>query len=57
MGKKQKRKQHQEQKTYSAEQARGGEIILRTRWRRVVFISGLVGLVVLAVLVRWSGVF
>ncbi|HEV7436553.1 MAG TPA: hypothetical protein VGO22_17055 [Pseudorhizobium sp.] len=57
MGKKQKRKQHEQQRTFSAEQARGGEIILRTRWRRIVFISGLVGFVLLAALLRWSGVF
>jgi hypothetical protein len=35
-------------KTYPADKARGGEIILRTRARRIVFISGLAGAVVLA---------
>lgn len=39
----------------SAEDARGGEIILRTRWRRLVFIGGLVGIVVLAIVARFSG--
>jgi len=28
---------------YPAEKARGGEIILRRRWQRIVFIAGLVG--------------
>jgi hypothetical protein len=37
---------------YPAEKARGGEIILRTRARRIVFIAGLVGLVVLLLLLR-----
>ena len=37
---------------YPAEKARGGEIILRTRARRIVFIAGLVGAVVLVVLLR-----
>jgi hypothetical protein len=37
---------------FSAEQARQGEIILRTRTRRVVFIAGLVGVVILALVVR-----
>ncbi|MER9344638.1 peptide ABC transporter permease [Mesorhizobium sp. M0601] len=38
---------------FSAEQARQGEIILRTRARRIIFIVGLVGLVLLALLVWW----
>ncbi|MER9897300.1 peptide ABC transporter permease [Mesorhizobium sp. M0130] len=38
---------------FSAEQARQGEIILRTRARRIIFIAGLVGLVLLAWLVWW----
>ncbi|MER9654227.1 hypothetical protein NKJ26_12020 [Mesorhizobium sp. M0152] len=37
---------------FSAEQARQGEIILRTRTRRIIFIAGLVGIVLLALLVR-----
>lgn len=36
--------------TISAQDARGGEIILRTRARRLIFIAGLVGLVLVAVL-------
>jgi len=32
---------------YPAEKARGGEIILRSRTRRVIFIAGLAGAVVL----------
>ena len=35
---------------YPAEKARGGEIILRTPQRRIVFIAGLAGAVLLAVL-------
>jgi hypothetical protein len=35
---------------YPAEKARGGEIILRTPLRRVVFFGGLIGAVVLALL-------
>ncbi|MER8595951.1 peptide ABC transporter permease [Mesorhizobium sp. M1182] len=38
---------------FSAEQVRQGEIILRTRARRIIFIGGLVGLVLLALLVWW----
>ena len=33
--------------SYPAEQARGGEIILRTPLRRAIFIAGLAGAVVL----------
>jgi hypothetical protein len=35
---------------YPAEKARGGEIILRTRTQRVIFVAGLVGAVVLGLL-------
>jgi hypothetical protein len=38
-----------EQKPYPAEKARGGEIILNTPARRAIFLSGLIGAVVLAV--------
>lgn len=34
---------------YPADKTRGGEIILRTRTQRAIFISGLAGAVVLAV--------
>jgi hypothetical protein len=37
---------------YPAEKARGGEIILRTRMRRIIFIAGLVGIVILVLAVR-----
>jgi hypothetical protein len=33
---------------YSVEEVRQGEIILRKRWQRIVFIAGLVGMVLLA---------
>ncbi|MGO4637119.1 hypothetical protein AB4Z43_01615 [Mesorhizobium sp. 2RAF45] len=39
---------------FSAQQARQGEIILRTRTRRIIFIAGLVGILVLAVVVRFA---
>jgi hypothetical protein len=35
-------KQPSERNTYSAQDARGGEIILRTRTERVIFVGGLV---------------
>jgi len=38
-----------EQTAYPAEKARQGEIVLRTRSRRIIFAAGLVGLVALAV--------
>jgi hypothetical protein len=44
-----------DQPDYPAEKARQGEIVLRRRWQRIVFIAGLIGLVVLAVAVRWAG--
>ncbi|HEY4546993.1 MAG TPA: hypothetical protein VIG90_11300 [Pedomonas sp.] len=37
---------------YDAEAVRGGRIILRTRAQRIIFIAGLVGIVVLAFLIR-----
>lgn len=40
----------------SAEDARGGEIILRSRARRAVFLVGLIGMVVLAILLVLAGV-
>jgi hypothetical protein len=36
---------------FSGQNARQGEIILRTRAQRIIFIAGLVGIVVLALLV------
>jgi hypothetical protein len=36
----------------SADEARGGEIILRTRARRLIFLAGIAGIVILAVLIR-----
>ena len=35
---------------YPAEKARGGDIILRTRLRRMIFVGGLVGAVLFALL-------
>jgi hypothetical protein len=40
---------------YPAEKARGGEIILRTPLRRMIFLGGLVGVAVIAlVLAFWA---
>jgi hypothetical protein len=39
-----------DQKPYPAEKARGGEIVLNTPLRRAVFLSGLIGAIVLAVI-------
>ncbi len=36
---------------YPAKKARGGEIVLRARWQRILFIAGLAGCVLLALLV------
>lgn len=41
-----------EPQTFSAQDARGGEIILRTRARRVIFIAGLAGCVLLGLLIH-----
>ena len=40
---------------HSAEDVRQGEIVLRTPLRRAIFIAGLVGFVVLAVILAWAG--
>jgi hypothetical protein len=39
-----------EEKPYPAEKARGGEIILNTPARRAIFLSGLIGAVVLVLI-------
>lgn len=39
----------------SAQDARGGEIILRTRARRWIFLAGLIGFVVLVILLSVAG--
>ena len=41
---------------YSADDVRGGEVILRTRTRRLIFIAGLVGVVLLAVVLGFAAV-
>jgi hypothetical protein len=40
---------------YPAEKARGGEIILRTPARRAIFIAGLAGAIVLALVLTIAG--
>lgn len=42
-------------KTYSPQEVRQGRIILRKSWQRALFIVGLIGIVVLAVLWRVLG--
>ena len=39
-----------EPQAYPAEKARGGEIILRRRWQRVLFVIGLAAPIVVALL-------
>ena len=39
-----------DQKPYPAEKARGGEIVLNTPLRRVIFPAGLIGTIVLVVI-------
>ena len=36
----------------SAKDARGADIVLRTRWMRIIFIAGLVGFVLFAIIWR-----
>ena len=40
---------------FSGAKARQGEIVLRRRWQRVVFIAGLAGFVVLVALATCTG--
>ena len=47
-------KNEERRPSYSAQDARGGEIILKTRRRRIIFIAGLVGFVLFALLVRFA---
>jgi hypothetical protein len=42
------------QRTYSAEEVRQGEVILRTRTRRLIFIAGLAGLVIMALVLQFA---
>jgi len=43
---------------YSAEKARGGEIILKTKWARAIFLTGLFGgIVVVAAVALYLGIF
>ncbi len=38
--------------SYPAKKARGGEIIPRRRWQRIVFIAGLAAIMIIAIVVR-----
>lgn len=49
--------EYPEARHYPAEKARQGEIILRKRWQRSVFIAGLVGFVLFAAIMGWGGHF
>jgi hypothetical protein len=49
------REQPPETRDYPAEKARQGEIILRKPWQRAVFIAGLAGAVILALVARILG--
>jgi ribosomal protein L27 len=40
-------------KSYSADEARGGEIILRQRWEKIIFLGGLAGTVLLLVIANF----
>lgn len=40
---------------YAARDTRQGDIILRTRRRKIIFIAGLAGFVVLSLFVSWFG--
>ncbi|MBY0224797.1 MAG: peptide ABC transporter permease [Hyphomicrobium sp.] len=44
-------------KKYPAEKARQGQIILRTRTQRMIFVGGLVGAVLLALVLKFAGAF
>jgi hypothetical protein len=47
-------KDEPERRTYAGRDVRQGEIILRTRTRRIVFIAGLVGIVILALVLQFA---
>ncbi|WP_162943990.1 MULTISPECIES: hypothetical protein [unclassified Rhizobium] len=44
-----------EPRTFAAEDVRQGEIILKRRWQRVIFIGGLAAMVLIILLVRFAG--
>lgn len=46
---------HKPEQAYPADKARGGKIILRKRWQRVVFIIGLAGAVLLGLIFTMIG--
>lgn len=43
----------EDRKHISARDARGGEIVLRRRWMRIIFIAGLIGLALLAIVLSY----
>jgi len=42
------------QQAYPAEKARQGEIILKTRLQRFIFIAGLAGMVIVAIILNFA---
>jgi hypothetical protein len=48
------RPKQEPRESYPAEKARQGEIILRPPALRLIFIAGLVGAVVLALVIQWA---
>ncbi len=53
MAEKRTAQEHNAPITLSGEDARQGEIILRKRWQRIVFIAGLVGIAVVLVIAHF----
>jgi hypothetical protein len=49
------RAQHEPTPVYSAQQVRQGDIVLRKPWQRGVFVAGLLGAIVLAILLVLIG--
>ncbi|MPZ38281.1 MAG: peptide ABC transporter permease [Rhizobiales bacterium] len=52
VGSRQARESKQQRTPYPADKARGGEIILRTPLRRMIFFGGLIGAIVLVLVLR-----
>jgi hypothetical protein len=42
-----------DRRPYPGQKARGGNVVLRRPWERLVFIAGLVGAVVLVLVITW----
>ena len=55
MAEERNQQRRQKRQHISAEDARGGEIILRTKTMRLIFIVGLAGLVIIGLILRFGG--